>query len=400
MERQPAPAGDMTISRWSRAQLQDGGWIRRMFMEGERLRAEFGESTVADLSIGQPLEAPEAIVEAFAAASRERFRGRFGYMPNLGYMDVRERAAEDVDFPGITVDSIAMTAGAASAITTAIRTFVDPGDDVIGIAPYFPEFRLYCETASARFVPVPTGPDLRLDLDAIGAALSAHTAAVIVNSPSNPSGHVLDGGELSGLAAVLEAHNRKQDRKVLLIVDEVYRRLIYPPHKRAEPLAAYEHTVLARSFSKDLGVAGERIGYLVLHPSIAGAETHRGLAQALRALGFVNAPATAQRALLHLDSWEINPIPYRERRDIVMDRVRADGLDAAEPQGGLYLWLRSPWPDALQLIDALAARRVLLTPGIAFGVPSHLRLCFSAPRPKLRMAMDALAELALERVSA
>jgi aspartate aminotransferase len=390
----------MTISRWSRAQLQDGGWIRRMFMEGERLRAEFGESTVADLSIGQPLEAPEAIVEAFAAASRERFRGRFGYMPNLGYADVRERAAEDVEFPGITIDSIAMTAGAACAITTAIRTFVDPGDDVIGVAPYFPEFRLYCETASARFVPVPTGPDLRLDLDAISAALSAHTAAVIVNSPCNPSGHVLDGGELSGLAAILEAHNRKHDRKVLLIVDEVYRRLTYPPHVRAEPLAAYEHTVLARSFSKDLGVAGERIGYLVLHPSLATAETHRGLAQALRALGFVNAPATAQRALLHLDSWEINAVPYLERRDLVMDRVRSEGLEAAEPQGGLYLWLRSPWRDTLQLIDALAARRVLLTPGIAFGVPGYIRLCFSAPRVKLTMAMDALAELAVEPLSA
>ena len=371
-----------------------------MFMEGERLRAEFGENTVADLSIGQPLEAPETIVEAFAAASREKFRGRFGYMPNLGYPDVRERAAEDVDFPGITSDSIAMTAGAACAINAAIRTFVDPGDDVIGVAPYFPEFRLYCETASARFVPVPTGPDLRLDLDGISAALSAHTAAVIVNSPCNPSGHVLDGGELSGLASVLEAHNNRHDRKVLLIIDEVYRRLTYPPYQRVEPFNVYEHTVLARSFSKDLGVAGERIGYLVLHPSLATPETHRGLAQALRALGFVNAPATAQRALLHLDSWEINAVPYRERRDIVMDRVRADGLDAMQPEGGLYLWLRSPWPDALQLIDALAARRVLLTPGIAFGVPSHLRLCFSAPRPKLTMAMDALAELATEPLSA
>ena len=226
-----------------------------------------------------------------------------------------------------------MTAGAACAITTAIRTFVDPGDDVIGVAPYFPEFRLYCETASARFVPVPTGPDLRLDLDAISAALSAHTAAVIVNSPCNPSGHVLDGGELSGLAAVLEAHNNRHDRKVLLIVDEVYRRLTYPPHQRVEPFDVYEHTVLARSFSKDLGVAGERIGYLVLHPSLVNAETHRGLAQALRALGFVNAPATAQRALLHLDSWEINADPYRERRDIVMDRVRADGLDAMRTAG-------------------------------------------------------------------
>jgi aspartate aminotransferase len=371
-----------------------------MFMEGERLRAEFGESTVADLSIGQPLEAPEAIAEAFAAASRERFRGRFGYMPNLGYPEVRERAAEDVEFPGITVDSIAMTAGAASAIVTAIRTFVDPGDDVIGVAPYFPEFRLYCETASARFVPVPAGPDLRLDLDGISGALSAHTAAVLVNSPSNPSGHVLDGGELAGLAAILDAHNNRHDRKVLLIVDEVYRRLIYEPHRRAEPLAAYEHTVLARSFSKDLGVAGERIGYLVLHPSLANAETHRGLAQSLRALGFVNAPATAQRALLHLDSWEINTTPYRERRDIVMDRVRADGLEAIEPQGGLYLWLRSPWPNALELIDVLATRRVLLTPGVAFGVPSHLRLCFSAPRAKLTMAMDVLTEVTAEHVPA
>ena len=138
----------------------------------------------------------------------------------------------------------------------------------------------------------------------------------------------------------------------------------------------------------------------MLHPSLVNAEAHRGLAQALRALGFVNAPATAQRALLHLDSWEINAVPYRERRDMVMDRVRADGLEAIEPQGGLYLWLRSPWPDTLQLIDALTARRVLLTPGIAFGVPSHLRLCFSAPRRKLDMAMSVLGELAAERVSA
>ena len=132
----------------------------------------------------------------------------------------------------------------------------------------------------------------------------------------------------------------------------------------------------------------------MLHPSLVHADTHRGLAQAMRALGFVNAPATAQRALLHLDSWEINAVPYRERRDLVMDRVRDDGLDAFEPQGGLYLWLRSPWADTLRLIDALAERRVLLTPGVAFGVPSHIRLCFSVPRPKLKMAMDALHDLA------
>ena len=390
----------MTISRWSKAQLQDGGWIRRMFMEGLRLRAQYGDDAVADLSIGQPLEAGDAIVDAFRAASEERYVGRFGYMPNLGYQEVRERTAEDVEFPGITADSIAMTSGAAAAICIALRTFVDPGDDVIGVAPYFPEFRLYCETASARFVPVRVDDDLRLDLDAISAALSPHTAAVLLNSPSNPSGHALDAAELHGLTDLLEAHKERHDRHILLIVDEVYRRLIYSPYERVEPLALYPHTVLARSFSKDLGIAGERIGYLVLHPSLVSQETHLGLAQAMRALGFVNAPATAQRAMLHLASWDIEIGPYRERRDLVMQRARESDIDVAEPQGGIYAWLRSPWPDTLALIDELARRRVLLTPGVAFGVPSHLRLCFSAPRKKLNAALDTLAELTSTRVSA
>lgn len=180
----------------------------------------------------------------------------------------------------------------------------------------------------------------------------------------------------------------------------MYRRLIYAPYERVEPLAFYPHTVLARSFSKDLGVAGERIGYLVLHPSLVNPETHLGLAQAMRALGFVNAPATAQRALLHLPSWEIDIRPYAERRDLVMQRAGEAGIDAAEPQGGIYAWVRSPWPDTLALIDELARRRVLLTPGIAFGVPTHLRICFSAAPEKLATAVDTLAKLASTRVSA
>ena len=372
-----------------------------MFMEGLRLRAELGDDAVADLSIGQPLEAGDAIIEAFHAAANDRFAGRYGYMPNLGYIEVRERTATDIEYPGITAEHVVMTPGAAAAICVALRTFVDPGDEVIGVAPYFPEYRLYCETASARFVPVAArDADLRLDLALVEGSMSERTTAVLLNSPNNPSGHVLDAGELAGLAELLRRHTARHGRKVLLIVDEVYRRLIYAPHERAEPLAAHEHTVLARSFSKDLGIAGERIGYLVLHPSLANSETLLGLAQSMRALGFVNAPATAQRALLHLASWDIDLTPYRARRDLVAQRCRAAGLNAAEAQGGIYLWLRSPWPDTVALIDELARRRVLLTPGVAFGVPTHIRACFSAPLKKLVLAMDAVAELAATRVSA
>ncbi|MFN2582336.1 MAG: aminotransferase class I/II-fold pyridoxal phosphate-dependent enzyme [Candidatus Dormibacteria bacterium] len=391
----------MSISRWSKAQLRDGGWIRRMFMEGLRLRAEHGDDAVADLSIGQPLEAGSAVIAAFHTAIDDRFDGRFGYMPNLGYPDVRERAAADVESPGVSSDSVVMTSGAAAAICVALRTFVDPGDDVIGVAPYFPEFRMYSETSSARFTPVAVrDTDLRLDIDAIAAALSARTSAVLLNSPSNPSGHVLDATELHDLAALLERHSERHGRRILVIVDEVYRRLIYAPQGRADPLAFYPHTVLARSFSKDLGIAGERIGYMVLHPSLVSAETHLGIAQAQRALGFVNAPATAQRALLHLPSWEVNLTPYRKRRDLVLERIASSGLEAAEPQGGIYLWLRSPWPDTLKLIDELAHRRVLMTPGVAFGVPTHIRACFSTPVRKLELAFDTLAELVSTPVSA
>ncbi len=372
-----------------------------MFMEGIRLRAEHGEDAVVDLSIGQPLEAGEGVVSAFHAAVDDRFAGRFGYMPNLGYEDVRERAAEDVDFPGVGVQCIAMTPGAAAAMAVTLRTFVDPGDDVIGVAPFFPEFRLYCETSGARFVPIPADDvTLRLDLDAIAAALTQRTSAVLLNSPSNPSGHLLDRDELTGLASLLTRHGERHGRPVMLIVDEVYHRMVYAPHRRSEPLAAYPNTVLARSFSKDLGIAGERIGYLVLHPSLATPETHLGLAQSMRALGFVNAPATAQRAMLHLLSWEINLTPYRERRDMVLRGARQAGIDAAEPQGGIYLWLRSPWPETLAFIDALAQRHVLLTPGVAFGVPTHVRLCFSAPRQKLEQGVEALAGVAGEQLSA
>jgi aspartate aminotransferase len=383
----------MTLSRWTRSHLESGGWIRRMFNEGQRLRDQYGEDAVADLALGQPLEAGDVVAEAFREAARERFPARYEYMPNLGYSDVRERTAAEAGISGVTAGSIAMTQGAAAAACIALRSFVDPGQDVIGVAPYFPEFRLYAETASARFVPVSVRADMHLDLDGIEAALSRNTAAVIVNSPNNPSGHVLQGQELQDLAALLEQHNSRHDRRVLLIVDEVYRRLIYPPQRYACPFEMYETTVLTRSFSKDLGIAGERIGYLVLHPSIANDDVRLGLELCMRALGFVNAPATAQRALMHLRNWDIDIGPYRERRDLIVECARDAGLDFADPQGALYLWLRSPWDDTLALVETLARRRVLGIPGVAFGVPTHIRFCFSYPPHKLRAAVEAVAAL-------
>jgi aspartate aminotransferase len=366
-----------------------------MFAEGQRLRDEHGDDGVIDLSLGQPLDAPASVREALARAGAEAFPGRHAYMPNLGYPELRERAAEDVDAPGVTAACIAMTGGAAGAICLALRAFLDAGDEVVGIAPYFPEFRPYCETGGLVFNAVGTDEaNQRVDIDALVRALTDRTAAVILNTPSNPSGHVIEHDEMAAIVDVIEHHNRRTGRRIMLIADEAYRHLVYAPARRVEPFAYYEHTVLARSFSKDMGLAGERIGYLALHPSLAGEQTDRGLESCMRALGMVNAPATAQRALLHLDSWNIDVDPYRVLRDHARDAAIAAGLDVAEPQGGIFLWIRSPWPDTLAYVGALAEQRVLVTPGIAFEVAERFRVCFTSTPAQLSQALATAGQVA------
>ena len=359
-----------------------------MFAEGQRLRTEHGDDAVVDLSLGQPLDAPMVVRDAFARAAAEWFPGRNAYMPNLGYPEVRERAAEDVDHPGVTAAAIAMTGGAAGALCLALRAFIDAGDEVVGVAPYFPEFAAYCETAGVAFVPVRADDHtLRVDADGVVRALSERTAAVLVNTPSNPSGHVIEHEEMAEIVDIIEHHNRRTGRRILLIVDEAYRNLVYPPAERVEPFAYYEHTVLARSFSKDMGLAGERIGYLALHPSLASRQTERGLESCMRALGMVSAPATAQRALLALNSWHVDVDEYRVLRDRGLAAAERAGLDAAPPQGGIFLWIRSPWPDTLAYVSRLADERVLVTPGIAFEVPERFRLCFTTTVDRLEHAL-------------
>jgi aspartate aminotransferase len=371
--------------------------VRAGAATAQRLRERYGADAVADLSLGQPLEASEAVRQAFVRAAAAVRPRRFGYMPNLGYPELRERIAEDVDVAGVTAQSVAVTVGAAGAISMALRAFVEAGSEVVVLAPYFSEFRLYSEVCGHRLRVVGSAEDGSLDLDAIAATLNDATGALILNTPCNPSGHVATEEELRGLALVLGAHRGRGGRPVLLIVDEVYRRLIYPPHRPVEPFHHYEHSVLCRSFSKDLGVAGERIGYLALHPSLTSAESEAGLALCQRALGYVNAPATAQLALLELQSWEATATPYRERRDIIASAVAAAGLQAAECQGGLYLWVRSPWEDTMAFTAALAARRAVVVAGVAFGVPDHFRICFSVERPALQVAAQALLGAAASR---
>jgi aspartate aminotransferase len=384
----------VTLTAWVRGEVEAGGWVRAGAATAQRLRQLHGPDAVADLSLGQPLEATEAVRRAFQRAAADARPRRHAYMPNLGFTELRERIAETIGFPGVSTASVTITTGGAGAISAALRALVEPGSEVIVIAPYFSEFRLYSEVAGHRLRVAPSRADASLDLEAVAAALAEATGALILNTPCNPSGHVVTEAEMAGIGRLLEEHRRRTGRAVLLVVDEVYRQIIYPPHRRVEPLAHYEQTVLCRSFSKDLGLAGERIGYLLLHPSLTTPEAEAGLALTQRALGYVNAPATAQLALMSLPDWGCDLAPFRERRDRIAAAVRAAGLDAAECQGGLYLWVRSPWEDTIAFCQALAERCCVVVPGVAFAAPDHFRICFSHEPAALDIAGRALADAA------
>jgi aspartate aminotransferase len=387
------------LSAWARSEVEKGGWVRRGYEQARRLRDLHGDGNVADLSLGQPLEAPEKAREAFIAAARDGRARRHGYMPNLGFPELQERIAEDVGVAGVTAQGIAVTPGAAGAISLALRTFLDAGDEVVGVAPYFSEFRLYSAAAGLDFVAAPGDRNGGVDLGTLEAALGERTRAVILNSPGNPSGRVIGTEPMAEVAHLLDEHRRRTGVEVLLIVDEVYRNLVYAPSHRAEPFDHWPRTALCRSFSKDLGIAGERLGYLAVHPSLTSADTAAAMALCQRALGYVNAPATAQLALLALDDWSVDVTPYRERRDLIAAAISAAGLEAAPCEGGLYTWVRSPLEDTMRFVDALMEERCVVVPGVAFGVADHVRLCFSVPRAQIGIAEAALRAVT-DRVSA
>lgn len=383
----------MPLSTWALYHTQQVSWIREMAEEASRLRQLHGADAVADLALGQPLEPTSAVRSAFVAATRESHTGRHSYMHTLGYPEVREHVARGLAEKGITGRHVVMTPGAAAALCIALQTFVNPGDEIIGITPYFSEFPLYCVSRGLSFIPVSSRSDWSLDIDAIESALNARTGAVILNSPCNPTGHVTTHRELSALARLLTDHYCRTGRRVLLLVDEVYHQLIYQPATYVNPLDYYDRTVLARSFSKDLGIAGERLGYLVIHPEMDGARVQKAITLCMRSQGLVNASATAQRALLYLDPTAVDVSPYRERRDALVSIAHDLDVDITTPDGAMYLWVRSPWKDTIAFVRALAERLVVVTPGVAFGNPDYFRICLSAPIPRLKQAMRAIAEL-------
>jgi aspartate aminotransferase len=367
----------MAISRKMTAFAERASWIRKMFEEGAKLKARYGADQVCDFSLGNPdLPPPAQYLDAVRAIIAAEGPGAHGYMANSGYPFVREAVAKQLSLEqGLTVgaDDLLMTVGAAGAINVTMKALLDPGDEVIILAPFFVEYNFYVDNHGGVARVVHTAPDFSLDLAAIEAAITPETKAIIINSPNNPTGQIYSAEELAGLAAVLE----RAPQTVYLISDEPYRKIVYDNHTVPSVFGAYANSIIVSSYSKDLSLPGERIGYLAVHPGIEGKGQLLGaMTLANRILGFVNAPAFMQRVVAELQGVAVDCSIYARRRALFCQVLSEAGYEFVPPKGAFYLFPKSPMADDAAFVGLLAEQRILGVPGRGFGMPGYFRLAF------------------------
>ncbi len=386
----------MTISSKMAAAMQSSSWIRRMFEEGAELKARLGEEAVCDFTLGNPdLEPPEAVKAALAAVSRDPGTGLHAYMPNAGLPQTRRAVADYLTAEHGLVfapETVVMTCGAAGALNIILKSLLDPWEEVVIFAPYFPEYLFYIENHGGAARVVETDAEFQIDPAALEAALTPQTKAVLINTPNNPTGQVYDQDRLEAVAAVLAAASAKNGRPIYLINDEPYRRLVYDGRRLPNLFALYPDTILATSFSKDLSLPGERVGYAAVSPRAQYRQELMGaLILANRILGFVNAPALFQRVVADQIRTAVDITPYARRRELFYRILREAGYEVVKPRGAFYFFPRSPQEDDVAFVQRLKQENILAVPGRGFGRAGYFRLAFCVPEAVIERAAAGLA---------
>ncbi|MCG3133912.1 MAG: Aspartate aminotransferase [Planctomycetes bacterium] len=386
------------LSRKVADAMRSASWIRRMFEEGNRLKAEHGPANVFDFSLGNPVvEPPPRVIDALRRAVEPGPPGAHRYMPNAGYPEVRAKvAAHLAGAAGLPFEGrhVVMSVGAGGGLNVLMKTLLDPGDEVVVLAPYFPEYEFYVDNHGGRLVVAETRGDFQIDFDALERAITLRTKAVLVNSPNNPTGVVYPPSALDRLGALLRDASERHGRTIVLVADEPYRHIAYGAPV-PWPFASYGPTVVVTSHSKDLALPGERIGYLAFSPSMPDCDALvAGATFATRTLGFVNAPAIQQRAAGDLQGVSVDPGIYRRKRDRLHAGLVAAGYDVVLPDGAFYLFPRTPDPDDVAFVRRLLGELILAVPGAGFGRPGHMRLSYCVDDATIERALPGFARAA------
>lgn len=382
----------MPISAQIAESLVHSSWIRKMFEVGLKLKREHGEQNVCDFSLGNPdLPSPPEFDEALRLEAVQTGSFVHGYMPNAGYQETRmavaKTLARDTGIP-YHYDHIVMTCGAAGAINVLLKSILQPGEEVIVIAPYFVEYGFYIANHGGVKVVSPASADLLPDVNDLSNRIGQRTRAVIINSPNNPSGRFYDSPILREIGRLLREKNNELQRIIYLIADEPYKKILYDGRSYESPAKFYRHTLLATSFSKDLSLAGERIGYLAVSPLAADSRDLLNAATFCnRILGYINANALMQRVIRTVLDARVDVDIYRRRRDLLCENLREIGYDVIKPEGTFYMFPRAPIDDDIRFVKALQKELILTTPGSGFDRSGHFRIAFCVDDNVIRKAL-------------
>lgn len=380
-----------------------GSLIRRMFEAGIALRKEHGEDAVCDFSLGNPdLPPPPEVAEGMRALADGLDKPfSLGYMPNGGFAWARDALArhlsQEQGVP-LTGDDVILTCGAAGGLNVFFKCVLNPGDEVLALAPCFVEYGAYVSNHGGVFKTVRTMPGtFEMDFAALDAAIGPGTRALIVNSPNNPTGQIYSREEMVSLAALLDAKSREYGRPIYLVADEPYRFLAYDGVEVPFLLPLYPYAVVASSFSKNLSLPGERVGYLALSPRMDGRQRLMdGLVYANRVLGFVNPPVVGQHLMLAALGSCVDPGIYKKRRDAMAGVLAGAGYEFQVPKGAFYFFPKAPGGDDVAFVARLMKHLVLAVPGSGFCGPGHFRLAFCVDENVILRAAEGLAKAARE----
>lgn len=377
--------------------------IREAFAFAQARAAEVGAENVDDFSIGNPsVPAPATVAEAVHklvdAIDPIKLHG---YTPAQGDAQARQALAEDLNRrfgTNYTADNFYLTAGAAGALCCALSALSCPGDTFIAFAPYFPEYKVFVESAGAELVTVPADiEDFQIDFAAFDQALTPNTKGVIINSPNNPTGVVYSEATIQKLAQVLTEKSKEYGHTIWLISDEPYREIVY----RDTPLPwvpnYYPNTLVCYSYSKSLSLPGQRIGYVLVPPQAEDADiVYAAVCGAGRALGYVCAPSLFQLVAAECTGQTADIEIYHKNRDLLLNALRDMGYTCAQPDGAFYLFPRSLEPDARAFCERARKYDLVLVPGDSFGCPGHVRISYCVPTEQIQRALHKFEQLAAD----
>ncbi|MCU0587769.1 MAG: pyridoxal phosphate-dependent aminotransferase [Syntrophobacteraceae bacterium] len=376
--------------------MEKSSWIRKMFEEGARLKQLHGAENVFDFSLGNPnVPPPDAVQKKLVEIVSRCQPGMHAYMPNAGLAEVRCAVSDHLSREhcvSLCSDNIVATCGAAGALNIIFKALLDPGDEVLVPSPYFVEYAFYADNHGGILRTVPTRADFGLDLDGLDAAMGPRTKVVLINSPNNPTGQIYDDRSLRELGNLLVRKSGQYGRPIYLVSDEPYRKIVYDRHVVPCPFDFYPNTLIATSYSKELSLPGERIGFVAVHPQASDLNALLGaLSLANRILGFVNAPALMQYLVAELQGLTVDVSIYQRKRDRLVKGLRDAGYELLVPPGAFYLFPRSPLPDDVEFVRLLQEENILTVPGSGFGGPGHFRIAYCVDDATIEGAMPGFA---------